>query len=391
MKNQPTMKALLILDDDEAVGLTLRLICEREGFTVHCTDNSTAFFNALHSLHPSHVIVDLMMPGDDGLQILHMLAQQNFAGEVIVCSGLDRRVLEAAGRTATSHGLNFAGTLPKPFMPDQLRQLLRPTEAQTRPRATDARASFSEADLQEALEMKWLVPYFQPKINCSSRTLCGFEVLARIHHPQQGIIGPDAFITLAEHTGQITPLTLQILESSLAWLSKARLPKCELAINLSRRSTDQRIAADLIKLCAQYDMSPRQVILEVTETAQHENASELLEFLTRFRIQGFQLSLDDFGVGYSSLAELARLPFSEIKIDKTFVADVTHSMESQKICAAIIGLGKALGLTVTAEGVESLAALDALQELGCDRAQGYFISRPMPAAQASAWVPTLNR
>jgi EAL domain-containing protein (putative c-di-GMP-specific phosphodiesterase class I) len=383
-------KTLLILDDDEAVSLTLRLISEREGFAVHAAADAQAFFQALHAQSPGHVIVDLMMPGHDGLQVLHRLAQENYSGEVIVCSGLDRRVLEAAGRTALSHGLRFAGILPKPFLPRQLRQLLGHSDAVVEPSPPDSLSTFTQADLAEAIERRWLVPYFQPKIRCADRTLCGFEVLSRIHHPERGVIPPDVFIPLAERIGLVTPLTLQMLEASLAWLSTSPHPGCELAINLSRRSTYTKFAESLIRLCGRYGIPPKQIILEVTETAQHDDASALLEFLTRFRIQGFQLSLDDFGVGYSSLTELARLPFSEIKIDRVFVGSVTHSTESQKICAAIIGLGKALGLTVTAEGVESRAALDILGELGCDRAQGYFISRPMPAAQASVWLPDLQ-
>lgn len=390
MTSKPEARTLLTLDDDDAVSMTLRLISDREGFTVHCTADAQTFFEKVHSLRPGHVVVDLMMPGHDGLQILHMLAQEHYAGDVIVCSGLDRRVLEAAGRTAASHGLNFAGILPKPFVPDQLRQLLRRSEPVQQQHAPNTLARFTEENLREALEHNWLVPYFQPKLRCSDKTLCGFEVLARLNHPQLGLVPPDTFIPVAEQTGLVTPLTLQVLESSLAWLSTTRHENCELAINLSRRSTDKQFAVDLIKLCEQYNTSPKRIILEVTETARHDNASELLEFLTRFRIQGFQLSLDDFGVGYSSLAELARLPFSEIKIDKTFVADVTQSTESQKICAAVIGLGKALELTVTAEGVESQASLTILEELGCDRVQGYFISRPMPAPKASSWVPAAH-
>lgn len=377
-------KTVLILDDEEAVSFTAKIIAKKAGFDVRTSQSARVFFSELEQWHPACVIIDLAMPDMDGLQILQQLSTRDFQGKIIISSGLGQRILEAAGRTADDYGLNLTGILPKPFRPEQLRTLLGAPSRREQARSR-SNQPIDASMLANALEHRWIQPYFQPKIICATGQLCGFEAVARLLHPEQGLIAPDSFIPLAETTGLITPLTLQILEASLNWINQLNDLSIGLAINLSRSSTDTGFADQLMRLCRHYGIKPERITLEVTETAQHKNPKQLLEFLTRFRIQGFQLSLDDFGVGYSSLTELARLPFSEIKIDRSFVGNVVKSVESQKICSAIVGLGKAMGLEITAEGVEDAEALTFLAEIHCDKAQGYYIARPMPARDAIGW------
>lgn len=376
---------ILILDDDESVTHTARIIARRAGFDVRTSLNALEFFREMRQWQPDGVVLDLAMPDMDGIQVLRELQALQYTGRIILTSGLSSRILEAAARAALEYGLNMGGILPKPFTPEHFRKLLG--SGPERPQTRDAsHNTVDETLLIQAIHEGWIEPYFQPKFTCESLRLCGFEALARLNHPEYGMIAPDSFITLAERTGLITPLTLQILEASVHWLKRLEQPDIGLAVNLSRSQTDPALADQLLTLSAKHGISPDRVTLEVTETAQHQNPKELLEFLTRYRIQGFQLSLDDFGVGYSSLVELARLPFSEIKIDKRFVGNLTQSTESQKICSAIIGLGQALGLEVTAEGVESADALAFLIHAGCDKVQGYHFSRPMSATQALQWT-----
>ncbi|WP_159078752.1 EAL domain-containing response regulator [Orrella marina] len=376
--------SILILDDDESVTNTARIIARRAGFDVRASLNATDFFKSLRDWQPDCVLVDLAMPDMDGIQVLRELQVLHYPGRVILTSGLSNRILEAAGRTATEYGLNLAGILPKPFTPEMFRSLLGAgAEKQQVRNPTDQ--IVDEDMLVQAIKECWIEPYFQPKFTCQTQRLCGFEALARLNHPEFGMISPDSFIPLAERTGLITPLTLQILESAVLWLKQLDAYEIGLAVNLSRSQTDPALADQLLTLSSKHGVSPGRITLEVTETAQHQDPMQLLEFLTRYRIQGFHLSLDDFGVGYSSLVELARLPFSEIKIDKRFVGNLAQSTESQKICAAIIGLGQAMGLEVTAEGVENQHALDFLAQAGCDKVQGYYFSRPMPGYEALRW------
>jgi EAL domain-containing protein (putative c-di-GMP-specific phosphodiesterase class I) len=201
------------------------------------------------------------------------------------------------------------------------------------------------------------------------------------------MIPPDAFISLAEQTGLIHELTRQIYQYALANLPESvHQAKLKLALNLSPINlNDGTFPRWLLDKCQEHGVAPSQIILEVTETASLNNPLALLENLTQFRIRGFHLSIDDFGVGYSSLVQLARLPFSELKIDQMFVKTLADSEDSRKIVTAVVGLGNSLGLNVVAEGVEDAWALEFLHKLGCDEAQGYFIARPMDSLAAAAW------
>jgi EAL domain-containing protein (putative c-di-GMP-specific phosphodiesterase class I) len=309
----------------------------------------------------------------------------------IITRGLGIRVLEAAGRAATENGLRVSGVLPKPFTPRTLRALLGKDSDQLNarpPQPSPRDLDIGEAELRLALERQQFSPWYQPKISCATGELVGFECLARWHYSNFRLIMPDRFIPVAERSGLINQLSRQIFAQALAWHGEAFTgTQIKIALNMSARIlTDKDFPRWLMDQCAQTNVQPHQVILEITETSTLEDPIAMLEFLTQFRIKGFNLSIDDFGVGYSSMIQLARLPFSEMKIDKMFIMSAPHSEESQKIATAIAGLGRALGLYVTAEGVEDPWTLNFLRDIGCDAAQGYHIARPMEAGAALAWA-----
>jgi EAL domain-containing protein (putative c-di-GMP-specific phosphodiesterase class I) len=183
-------------------------------------------------------------------------------------------------------------------------------------------------------------------------------------------------------------LTIRVIEAGLAWFTGLQdQGTLQLAINISAGSlTDVHFADLLHERCIRSKVDPARIILELTETTAPRRTAELLDILTRVRLKGFQLSIDDFGTGYSSLVQLAQLPFSEIKIDRSFVWALNASDEARKIVATTVGLGKQLQLSTVAEGVETEAQARALAELQCDQAQGYFFARPMPGDVASAWL-----
>lgn len=388
-----TQGRLLVLDDDISVSFTICAIAQKSGFDTRSTVSADEFFELVTSWQPTHMVVDLVMPDVDGVETLHRLAKAKSNSMVIVTSGLGGRVLEAAGRAATENGLTVSGILPKPFSPALLRELLsnKPGTNTVRTNAATPPSSafeITEHTLAKALQNNQLCVYYQPKIDCAKETLAGFESLVRWHHPDVGTIFPDAFIPLAERTGQISELTRQVFEKSLAWFAGTYLhTNLKLSINMSPVVlADAEFPNWVLNACHRHQVHPDQITLEITETSSMKDPVAMLEYLTQFRIKGFSLSIDDFGVGYSSLVQLARLPFSEMKIDKMFVMSAASSIESQKIAAAIIGLAKALDLTVTAEGVEDLWTLQLLRDLGCDKAQGYFIGRPMPETQVADWI-----
>lgn len=387
---------LLILDDDPMIGTTIQVIAEASGAAAFLTTEPDAFFQALIDWHPTHVCTDLSMPTMDGLQVLAELAKRGCTAQIIISSGVGQRVLEAAARSGAEQGLQMGGVLPKPFTPTDLRRLLQsevlPVTAPAPLLAGSEVFHPNQHALELALQRHELTVAYQPKVDCASGHLAGLEALVRWQHPVHGPIGPDRFIQLAEDVGLIDALTLRVLDKALGWFvpwraaSQAR-EGLTMSINLSARSlSSSSLVSELHHRCNAAGLPPSCLVLELTETAAMDNPGLALELLTRLRVQGFQLSIDDFGTGYSSMVQLVRLPFSEVKVDRSFVMTASRSEESRAVIRSIIGLGHSLGLRVTAEGVEDAAALTYLREAGCDQAQGYFIGRPMPASELEGWA-----
>jgi len=243
-------------------------------------------------------------------------------------------------------------------------------------------------DLRRALEQDQLVLHYQPKINISSGNVVGAEALIRWQHPQHGLLLPDAFIPLAEHTRLIGPLTCHILDTALAqaaiW-AKAGWTLV-IAVNLSARNlADHHLPEQVAELLAAHQVPAELLQLEVTETAVIADPARAQHVLQQLSDLGISISLDDFGAGYTSLSQLKTLPISELKIDRSFITTMTEDRSNTLIVRSVIGLGHALGLTIVAEGVENQHTLDALGDYGCDIAQGYHHAHPLTAASFTTW------
>ncbi|MDQ1484012.1 MAG: hypothetical protein QOF35_2088 [Actinomycetota bacterium] len=243
-------------------------------------------------------------------------------------------------------------------------------------------------DLRRALHRDELVLYYQPKVNIRTGDVVGAEALVRWRHPEHGMVLPDDFIHLAERTGLINQLTRHILDSALAqartWLEDDRpLP---IAVNLSARNLHDLRFADMVgDLLALHDVPAHLLELEVTESAIMIDPLRASQMLQKLSELGVRLSLDDFGAGYTSLSQLKALPISEIKIDRSFVITMNEDRSDSLIVQSVIALGHNLGLTLVAEGVESEDVLNTLKGFGCDIAQGYYMTRPIPAAAFDTW------
>ncbi|MBA2668373.1 MAG: EAL domain-containing response regulator [Trueperaceae bacterium] len=391
MSATSAVRRVLVLDDDAAVGATIGMIVEGAGMEARVTTRYEDFLVALDSWSPSHVTLDLSMPDVDGIEVLRRLAVRGYEGIVIISSGLDKRVLQSAERSALEHGLTIAGYLPKPFRPADLRALLEVgATAHTGGRGNDVapRPTVSSSALREALLHRRIEIAYQPKVFCSTGAVAGFEALARWRDPEAGIIAPSEFIPLAESERMIDELTDQMVEGSLAFLAtNYRDSSLTMSVNLSALSLGDMGLADRIeRRCRDAGIDTTRLILELTETSSTGDQVTALDVLTRFRIKGLLLSIDDFGTGHSTLVQLARQPFSEIKIDRQFVMGAMRSVESRTIIRAMVSLGHGLGLRVTAEGVEDEETFAFLRTLGCDLAQGYRIGRPMPADEVLVWM-----
>ncbi len=406
-----TTTRLLILDDDPLTGQTIANIATMAGVEARYVDEPSAFFQQVRDWQPDFIALDLIMPRMDGVQVMVELARLGCHAEIIISSGVGGRVLDAAARSAAEHGLNIAGVLAKPFSPARLRAMLKHSNSTdnqtgTAPVIGDTASAFdndiSRQDLVNALENKQITLVYQPKINCRTGLLAGFEALARWNHPRHGPVGPDRFIPLAERYGLIDTLTESVMVQGLRWLSqlptqldsspefdylRRRLREITLSINISASSLNNiDLFERMDEYCQSTGIRPDRLIFELTESCAMEDPISSLDILTRLRMKGFHLSIDDFGTGYSSMLQLARLPFSEIKIDKSFVMTAAESKESRTVIKTIIDLGHGLGLYTSAEGIERDETLEYLRSIGCDLAQGYAIARPMPPDVVLDWL-----
>ena len=246
------------------------------------------------------------------------------------------------------------------------------------------------AELRAAIDDGQLEVHYQPKIDLRSGNVFGFEALVRWRHPERGLLGPDAFVPLAEDTGLIGPLTMWVLEDATRHhreLRRAGFDGLELAVNLSLRSMVELDFADRIgKVLRANGMPASLLTLEVTESSVMSDPDRTVRMLERLADLGTTISVDDFGTGYASLSHLRRLPAGELKIDQSFVAGMLDAPRDATIVASTIDLARSLGLRAVAEGVEDADTLAALSELGCDQAQGYFVSHPLPADQLREWL-----
>jgi len=247
--------------------------------------------------------------------------------------------------------------------------------------------------LQQALEDQQLRMVYQPKVSLRDGSLCQVEALVRWSDPEIGPVNPAEFVPLAEEHGLIDELTLwglrTILRQWLDWCDEGL--DTRIAFNISALSLQHLDFPDHVeRMCRGLDVPTDRLVLELTESAT-QPLVKLMDALTRFRIKGIGLAIDDFGTGYSSLMQLRQLPFTEVKIDQAFVADLPRSRDSRLIIQAVTELAHGLGLTATAEGVETIDQLRVVRELGCDFVQGYLVSAPMEPKALKAWVQKFRR
>jgi EAL domain-containing protein (putative c-di-GMP-specific phosphodiesterase class I) len=373
---------ILVVDDDEAIGEYVVAAAEGMGFNCTATTNGTDFVAALNP-EVSLILVDLMMPGMDGIEVLRYLGQQQCKAGVVLMSGFDRRVLATAEALAESLDLTMEGCLQKPFRLVELEAKLRShTSRYAKPESRHASAiEVTEAQLRGAIERKEFVVYYQPQIDIASGQVVGLEALVRWQHPEHGLVFPDAFIGRAEALGMIDQIFWLVAKRALreTGLIKTREGKSPtLSLNVSPSSLHDLSFPERFVALA--------LILEVPMSGLFKELSSALDILIRLRMQRVKLSIDDFGTGYAMMQQLRNVPATELKIDKSFVQDMHAKEASRVMVRKTIELGHELGMHVIAEGVETAEQLDYLRENGCDLAQGYYFCKPVPPLQLAIWL-----
>jgi EAL domain-containing protein (putative c-di-GMP-specific phosphodiesterase class I)/CheY-like chemotaxis protein len=367
-------RRLLAIDDEQGLLAVVREVATSAGYEVVVTSDAAYFLQQTRQWQPTLVLMDLQMPDVDGVELMRQMASERLEAPIVLMSGVDDKVLRTVGDLGTELGLNMRGVLAKPIRFETFRRTL---EEHAAPQA------HSRADeLRTAIEKKQLVMHYQPIVRLSSRDVIAVEALVRWNHPFDGMVYPDDFIPLAEEHGLIDDLTWLVVRSSIAqaaiWAHDGfHVP---IAINLSATNlNDEAFPDTLAALCKEAGVLPAQIALELTETATSRDARSFKAILSRLRLKGFRLEIDDFGIGYSSMMQLRSLPFSELKIDKSFVADMLQSEDAGIIVDAILALAGAFRMDVVAEGIETEKQLSALIKRGATVGQGYLIARPAPA------------
>lgn len=381
------MGRLLIFDDEPSVGRMVQLIARRAGISARYCSSAGEFFRELEQYQPTHVLIDLVMPEFDGVEVLSRLALAGTAAGIIITSGLGGRVLQSARIAAHARGLRVIGVLPKPFSGSALRAMLASPPLEPPLPAPKQGQRLGTDDLERALENDEFFVVFQPKWLLAQRQPLGVEALVRWAHPSRGVIGPDEFIAFLEDSGHIAALTERVLQLSLDWFSQLRLREpILLEVNFSGAVISCDLPQRMLGLCDKAGVDSDRVVLELTETSQVCDMLDASDILNRLRIKGFGLAIDDFGIGYSSMSQLAMFPFTELKIDRSFVARMAHSDEMCAIVHSTIGLAKRMGIVTVAEGVEDKRTLGLLENMGCDAVQGFAIAQPMMPEQANHWL-----
>jgi EAL domain-containing protein (putative c-di-GMP-specific phosphodiesterase class I)/CheY-like chemotaxis protein len=381
-------RRLLVVDDERIQRLIVTRAVESVGFTVDGAADLDEAAEWLSRRNYDAIVLDLSLGAREGVSLLHALRGGGGDPLVVLISGMDARVRTASCRLAEALGLRVAGALEKPIVPATLRALLRGVPRQEAAGHVPPTAIPSATELAAALDRGEITVAFQPKVALTSRRVTGLEALARWKPAGFDAVPPDLFIPLAERHGLITRLTRQVLHQSLVACRSWRKhhPECSVAVNISPLMlANPELPEEIDAALVETGVGPGVLIAEVTEGVVIADPLLAIEVLTRLRIKGIRLSIDDFGTGHSSLLSLMRLPFNELKIDRSFVAVCETDPEAWKIIRATISLAHELGLEVVAEGVETASIEERLIGIGCDIGQGWRFGRPMPAAAVQAW------
>jgi EAL domain-containing protein (putative c-di-GMP-specific phosphodiesterase class I)/CheY-like chemotaxis protein len=376
---------LLVVEDDvfqrQMIVQMLRSIGTVAIIEASDGNQALAVLHAAESKSVDIVICDLNMPEMDGLEFLRHLSSESHQPEVVIVSGLDDKLLSSATRMAKMYGIRLLGTMQKPGTLVQLKDLLsKHIRGGKKLQPPEAAKTFAMEEILHGLRANQFEPFFQPKVDLKSGRLVGAEGLARWVHPEFGVVGPYAFIELMEQNGHIDELTFLILKKSAEACSEFHKNGhiLTISVNLSLSSLDDvTLANKIINTVRQAGVDPHYIVLEITETTAMTESGHALENLTRLCMHGFVLSIDDYGTGYSSMQQLTRIAFGELKIDQSFVKDCAQNPSLHIVVKSSIDMAHRLHVKSVAEGVESQQDWDMLQSMGCDTAQGYFISKPL--------------
>jgi EAL domain-containing protein (putative c-di-GMP-specific phosphodiesterase class I)/AmiR/NasT family two-component response regulator len=400
--SQPTPKEayaavhVLVIDDQEHVRKWIRRVLGQVGISevTEADDGQTALAAVTAPGSAFDLILcDLKMPHTDGIELIRAFSALRLETAVALLSMEPERVIETSALLAEEQGLHVLGALAKPLTPEKLEPLLTAVlERQRGPAQTPP--AIARDKLAGALRGGTLHMLYQPKVSMSTGRWTGVEALVRWKHPDFGTVPTDTFVAICEESAELGGWLLDFtLGEALAIAQRLEEtgPGLDVAINVHAGAFDDiRLPDRLERLAGDAGVKPARVTLEVTERSVAHDAVRMLDVAARLRLKGFNLAIDDFGTGHSGLAQLRRLPFNELKIDREFVHGSATSSSKRSVVEASVALARNLQMTSVAEGIQQRPEWDLLQSLGCEEMQGYFTGRPMTEEGLQAWAAQWN-
>lgn len=384
---------LFIIDDDIHMANMLGAAVEDLDIDVHVYTDPDIFFEQI--IEPQDIILlDMQMPKIDGIEVIRTLGLKQCTARLILMSGKGKSVLHSAQHLAIAHSLNMIATMNKPIKIDYLQKTIKKlTDPTLKHSINTNKKDFTPTPeiLREAINNEEFILHYQPQVDIKTKKLTGVEALVRWNHPDYGLLFPASFISMAEDNGLISDLTGQIIvqaiEQNRIWHDNGLATR--VSVNISADNiTSLSLPEQLTQILKNHHLDPGMLTFEVTESVLMDELVTSLDILTRLRMKGFGLSIDDFGTGYSSLLQLHRIPFSELKVDQSFIMSMDRDEEAFTIVKTCILLGHELEMEVVAEGVENETIWNMLKDLGCDIVQGYYIAKPMNADALTHWLQT---
>ncbi len=389
------LRSILVVDDSAVQRLHLVARCRELGIAeVHEAADGAEALALIDRLEqwPEALVTDLEMPVMDGIELIQQLLIRHIDIPCVVVSARESVLVSAVLEMARAQGRFIERTHTKNLSADELRTALLRCARQRKaspPQRGAGDALVTAAQIESAIAGGLIRPHFQPKVDVRTGLLRGVEALARWHDERLGHIPPDRFIPVAEANGLIHGLTMSMLrqsaEQAAQWRARGFSPT--VAVNLAPQLLD---SADLVReiqaIVLGSGLRPEDLVLEITESAVVSHATMPIGNLARLRMLGYGLAIDDYGTGYSSMQQLARVPFTELKIDRSFV-NGAHANESLRVMLrSAIEMATRLKLTTVAEGVESAEDWQLLRQANCEVAQGWFIGKALPGAELADWL-----
>lgn len=386
---------VLVVDDSDLQRSVAVEMLRRLGINlVYEANNGVDALQLLRSgrIAPAVLLVDLHMPGMDGIELIQEVAQINPEISVIIVSGADNKLLNTLGSLVSACNMHMLGALSKPLSGPLLLRSLHRYQSVIRAKAPVAEdMAVSALELKRAIRLGHIQPFYQPKVALKNGEVVGFEALARWRDPVKGTAPTCHFIDLAAQHGLLKDLTISMLESVLADMSAWNNLDTHPVISINIAVTlleEPSFANQVIRCVKNAGIAPGKILLEITESALMKDQAVALAAIGRLKLHGFGFSIDDYGTGFSSMQQLSRIAFDELKIDRSFVSGATESGHLSNILQSAVEMGRRLGITTVAEGVETMEQLQLLRDMGCDLIQGFLFARPMPAGDLLPWLNT---